>query len=90
MDVHDLYPIMILLDNPKKGEESLDFVGKIRVFDGFHTGKMMELFVKVKQQYCENHQSVQVLFILSPNSFEKPIWNELDAVTFKESACDLN
>ena len=81
---------MILLDNPKEENLSVEFFGKIRVYDGFHTGKMMELFVKVRQQYCEKRERMQVLFTLSPSPFDRPIWNELDAVAFKENACDLN
>ncbi|MDC7996669.1 hypothetical protein [Gilvibacter sediminis] len=81
-------PNMVLLANPFGQRESAAFLGKIKVFDGFHTGEMMELFVKVKQRYCEEQQRVQVLFTLSPKPFDTPIWKELDAVEFKAETCD--
>lgn len=83
-------PNMLLIDNPLGDKEAVRFLGKIKVFDGFHTGEMMELYVKVRQHFCERHGKVQVLFLLSPNPFEALIWEELDAVSFKQDPCQLN
>jgi len=65
-----------------------NFVGKIQLYDAFHTKDMMTLNCTVQQFYCAEKQKSFVLFHFSPKEFEHAIWKELNGVALKETPCE--
>ncbi|WP_430411037.1 hypothetical protein [Kordia sp.] len=68
--------------------ENADFVGKLQVYNSFHTRDIMILYCTVKQYYCKEKQRSMVLFRFSPKPFEHTIWKELNAIRLKKKPCE--
>ena len=64
--------------------ENLDLTGYMTFFDGFHTGKVITVNIKIRQLFCRKQKQVIVVFRLSPKKFDHPIWNELQTFQIKE------
>ena len=64
------------------------FVGKIQLYDAFHTKDLITLYCTVQQYYCEEQQKSMVLFRLTPKAFGHSIWDELLTVELKEKPCE--
>ena len=79
-------PILELeaLEIPELGAQ---FKGNITIFDGFHTGKVININVLGYQTLCETTGKAVILFKLSPKEFDAPIWVELNAVVVNEDDC---
>ncbi|AXG68861.1 hypothetical protein KORDIASMS9_01078 [Kordia sp. SMS9] len=65
----------------------VSFVGKLQIYNSFHTKDIMVLNCTVAQFYCPKKQKSIVLFRFSPKELEHNIWNELNAVTLAKKPC---
>ncbi|WP_426430636.1 hypothetical protein ACPX19_13910 [Winogradskyella sp. HB-48] len=72
-----------------KNDEN-NFIGKIRLFNSFHTKKMMTLNVLVNTYNCLEEDRVLVLFRFSPSVFDAEIWEKLKDIKLKTNACAIN
>lgn len=64
-----------------------EFVGKLQIYNSFHTRDIMILYCTVKQYYCKEKKKSIVLFRFSPKPFEHAIWNELNNIKLKKKPC---
>ncbi|WP_422105072.1 hypothetical protein [Winogradskyella sp.] len=80
-------PTVVFLPNPEK-DSANGIIGKMRLFDGFHTGKSITLNIKVEQYFCETIDKAIIIFRLSPKDFEHSIWNELNAIIRTPRSCE--
>ena len=69
-------------------EVSNHYQGKIKLFDGFHTGAMMTMYVATEVTYCKETARTLLLFRISTQKREAPIWKELDAITLLPTICE--
>jgi len=77
----------LVLKEGETGNHS-SFVGKIRVFEGFRTKKMITLHLQIDQQFCEAQQKSMVVFRFSPKTFDDPIWKDLKSIIAVEEGCN--
>ncbi|MEM6720309.1 MAG: hypothetical protein AAF611_13370 [Bacteroidota bacterium] len=70
-------------------KETAHFIGKIQLYDAFHTKDMTTLNCSVRQVYCAEKQKSFVLFHFSPQEFAHATWDELYTVALKEKPCKL-
>lgn len=68
-------------------EENKLLVGKMRLFDGFHTGKTIVINMSALQTYCDDTGKTIVIFRFSPKDYEHRIWEELKAITLLPNSC---
>ncbi|MEZ4780003.1 MAG: hypothetical protein R2786_11560 [Flavobacteriaceae bacterium] len=64
------------------------YQGKIKLFDGFHTGAMMTMHVLAEVTYCPNIQRSILLFRISTQEVGTPIWEQLQAITVLPTVCE--
>ncbi|PTX60532.1 hypothetical protein C8N46_106178 [Kordia periserrulae] len=79
--------IALFLEKEAK-ENYVSFVGKLQIYNSFHTKDVMVLNCTVQQFYCPKKQKSLVLFRFSPKEWNHPIWNELQTVTLTEKPCN--
>ncbi|WP_046743419.1 hypothetical protein [Kordia zhangzhouensis] len=65
-----------------------EFVGKLQIYNAFHTHAVMQLNCTVQQYFCEERQKSLVLFRFSPQSLDHSIWNKLNEIRLIESKCN--
>ena len=65
------------------------FVGKVRVFNAFHTKKMMTLNVQTEVFYCADKKTSVILYRFSPKEFGSAVWEKISAVKFRAGVCDF-
>lgn len=65
-----------------------EFVGKLQIYNAFHTKEVMQLHCTVKQYYCAEQQRSMVLFRFSPKDQKHPIWDKLNRVKLAKQPCD--
>lgn len=65
-------------------EEVRTYRGGLHVFDGFHTGKMITLYIKATQVYHKADSKTFIIITFSPQPFDHKIWQELGRFTRKE------
>ncbi|CAM1369069.1 hypothetical protein [Tenacibaculum xiamenense] len=58
-------------------------IGKMRLFDGFHTGKMIDLNITVNQYFLQEDGKSILVFRISPKNFKHPIWELLRSIKRK-------
>ena len=63
------------------------FVGKIQLYDSFHTKDIITLNCTVLQYNCTKEKKSMVLFHFSPKEFGHATWDELHTVKLKEKPC---
>lgn len=63
------------------------FVGKIQLYDSFHTKDIITLNCTVLQYNCTETQKALILFHFSPKEFGHSTWDELNTVTLKQKPC---
>jgi len=80
-------PTVLFIPNPEKEEPQL-LIGKMKFFDGFHTGKLMTQNIKVEQHFCETTNKAIILFRFSPMNFDHPIWEKLNNIIRKPTSCE--
>ncbi|WP_456438278.1 serine hydrolase [Psychroserpens sp.] len=66
-----------------KNETGTNFKGKITIFDGFHTGKVITLNILGEQQLCEKTGNSIIIFKFSPKAYSEPIWKQLNKINLK-------
>lgn len=71
----------------EKSTNDNEFIGKLQIYNAFHTKDVMFLHCTVTQYYCPKKQKSMVLFRFSPKKFEHSIWKELSAIQLKKEAC---
>ncbi|RSK38672.1 hypothetical protein [Mangrovimonas spongiae] len=64
------------------------FKGKMRLYNAFHTKRMMLLNVMVSSHYCKTQNRTLVLFRFSPSDFNTEIWNKLNRITLQSNSCN--
>ncbi|MAM28919.1 MAG: hypothetical protein CMC13_07830 [Flavobacteriaceae bacterium] len=56
------------------------YQGKLKVFDGFHTGKMITINVQALQRYYPEKNQAVVVFYLSPKNYDHSVWREIKSI----------
>lgn len=69
-------------------KDSENYIGKIRTFDTRYTKKTLTLNVTIEKHLCTDNNRVILVFRLSPQNFESPIWKSLNAINLKKGSCD--
>ncbi|SDS33869.1 hypothetical protein SAMN04515667_1950 [Formosa sp. Hel1_31_208] len=69
------------------GNNQIDYIGKIRVYDSFHTERIIVLNIQMTQFYCEQTDTSDLLFRISPQPFDHDIWQSLRTVTLRSDYC---
>ena len=64
------------------------FSGKMKVFDGFHTGKVIPINILGEQIFCEKLHKTIVIFRLSYKNIEHEVWKTLKEIKLKETFCN--
>jgi len=80
-------PTVVFIPSSEK-DSTHSIIGKMKLFDGFHTGESITLNITIEQHFCELSQKSIILFRISPKNFEHAVWKELNAVTRDPSSCE--
>lgn len=75
-------PAVIFISNPEK-DDTHSLIGKMKFFDGFHTGKVITQNIKVEQHFQVALNKTILIFRISPKNFDHKIWNELSNIDRK-------
>lgn len=95
MDIRNLksgdsiVPTNALVIQTKETENSVHYTGKIRLYEGRYTKKMMSLSVLATQYFCEVQQKTIVVFRFSPKEFTHAIWDTLKKVELQDNICKI-
>ena len=81
-------PNLELFDSIKT-ETSIEFKGKLTVFDGFHTGKLITLNILGVQQLCEKTGNSIIVFRISPKAYSEPVWTQLNTINLKHDCNEI-
>ncbi|MFC0605278.1 hypothetical protein [Winogradskyella pulchriflava] len=65
------------------------YIGKMRLFDGFHTGNVIDINIVAQQHFCKSQKISIIIFKLSPQEIDHSIWETLDTIKLKSGACDI-
>lgn len=57
------------------------YVGKTLTYDAFTAQKEIKLNIIVEEKSCNNYDKYQVLFNISPQSPEHPVWKKMKNIT---------
>lgn len=79
-------PNVVLVRTSAEGQPTT-FKGKIKVFDGFHTGTVITLNVEGDAYYCEARKQLILLLRISPAPYQSPIWKQLNAIMLLPDLC---
>lgn len=71
----------------KKNTEE-KFVGEMKFFDGFYTGKIISVHILGEQIFCKNSEKTIVIFRLSPQNTGHEIWKTLNEIGQNEELCN--
>jgi hypothetical protein len=86
-------PTLLLLettnkDHLRKDDDNITtYKGKLKVFDGFHTGEMISLHIIAEVYFCPDKNKSIILFRLSPQNTSAPIWKQLNAIKVLPTIC---
>lgn len=69
-------------------ETNNGIIGEIRVYDSFNTENVITLNVQIKSYFCENKQETMMVFRLSPQAFDGPIWERFNDIKIRTDICD--
>ena len=64
------------------------FTGQVITYDAFTTKKPLTLNFLVKQTICPTNNNSIVLFLISPQDFDKDVWTQLEKIKIRENRCD--
>ena len=84
-----IVPANALFETSAITGSSIEYTGKIRLYEGRYTNKMMYLYVLASQHFCEKQQKSVVVFRFSPKQFEHTIWETLSSVKLRDNYCSL-
>lgn len=79
----------VLFIKANQEHESVDYIGKIYVYDSFNSEDMITLNVRVKVHHCHPKKSTTIVFQMSPQGFRHGIWNQFQEVKLKPDYCDF-
>lgn len=65
-----------------------NITGKMKLFDGFYTGKIIEINIQLEQFFCEKQQKSMLIFRLSPKEYHHKIWETLSEIQLKKPICN--
>lgn len=74
---------VVELDLIHHNGERFTYEGVINVFDGFHTGKQLQLNLRAIQKYDATIGRTYIMIRFSASPFTAPIWAELEKITLK-------
>ena len=57
------------------------YVGKMRIFDAFFTGKEIQLNIRGNQYRCTKTGKYLIFFTISPQPFDHEVWNSFEEIT---------
>lgn len=69
-------------------KDTKSYVGKIKTFDTRYTQKPITLNVKVDKHLCKENNRAILIFRISPQEFENPVWKNLNAINLREGSCE--
>ncbi|MCH2489044.1 MAG: hypothetical protein MK211_02730 [Flavobacteriales bacterium] len=78
----------IQLETISEENTEMTFMGTLRFFDGFHTGKLITVQLQGSQHFCADTDRSLVLFRMSPQTPEHDIWTTLNAIKLLPSSCE--
>ena len=82
-----ILPTTTLVLEQETKEDKTIYIGKVRVFEGFRTKKMITLHLQMEQEFCETQQKSRIIFRFSPTVFDTPIWKELMDIRLVDEDC---
>lgn len=71
----------------EKNKNDTDFTFQMTFFDGFHTGKITTVNVKVTQIFCRITQRAFITFYISPQKQKDKIWKTLKKMKLLMKTC---
>lgn len=78
----------LLLSKVINRDKKETYSGILTLFDGFHTGKVIILNVKITSQFCILKNAYYVMIRFSPAPKTAPIWTKLNDITFLNPICN--
>lgn len=69
-------------------QDSVDFIGKLTLFDAFATNNLLHLNARIHSSYCTEREKLILLFRFSPQEFSQPIWDKLRTVIIRPTICE--
>ncbi len=81
------FPEPVLKFESEISETYSNTKGTLKLFDGFHTGQLIDLNIIMEQYFCEEQQEAIVIFRISPKSLDHSIWNELSSIKLDSKWC---
>lgn len=79
---------IVLFTKANTEESTVDYIGKIRVHDSFHSERIIILRIKVKIYPCNLNDSATIVFRISPQDFDHHIWNRFNEIQLRSEHCD--
>jgi hypothetical protein len=80
-------PLVLFVKNEKQRTRKY-FIGKMKYFDGFHTGKVITTNIKAEQFFCNQTNRTIVIFRISPKELDHPVWDTLATIKRKPTSCE--
>ncbi|NRD20029.1 hypothetical protein HNV08_08210 [Winogradskyella eckloniae] len=77
----------LILEDIEHSNNSVQFIGQMTFFDGFHTGKVITVNILGNQILCKTTNTSMILFKLSPKHFDTPIWDTLNKIRIDTMEC---
>ncbi|WP_298761206.1 hypothetical protein [uncultured Psychroserpens sp.] len=78
----------LIINTKENGYDNADFVGKLNVYDAFNTQKMITLNLLAKVYNCEENNTSNISFRLSPQDFEGHIWEKFKDIELRDDVCE--
>ncbi|MCD2258802.1 hypothetical protein [Psychroserpens luteolus] len=78
----------LIINTKGNGYDKADFVGKLNVYDAFNTQKMITLNLLAKVHNCEENNTSNISFRLSPQDFEGNIWEKFKDIELRDDVCE--
>lgn len=82
-------PSTIALFTSTTSGETINYKGKIRIYDAFFTQKIITLNVQGHYSYCNLQNKSIYLFKLSPQELGSPVWKHINKTTLRSDICTL-
>ncbi len=80
-------PTQVLLSPLGPHSKIKGFLGRVDIYDAFHTKEVLKLSFKITQEYCLVTNKVIALFKFSPKSRDHEVWEQLEAIALIENRC---
>ncbi len=80
-------PMVLFVPVSTDGKKNT-LVGKMKFFDGFHTGKLTTVNIKVETHFCKVKNRAVTVFRISPQKLDHEIWSKLFSITYADTDCE--